>query len=62
MSRIEIDHYTIEIIPKSDEDPGKHEDDHHHDHDHHVESQSEYEDFDLFKLPVLVQARDNVTL
>ena len=64
VSDIEIDNYKIEIVPKSDQHPGKHGDGGKHiDHvDHHGESHNQYQNFDLFRLPVSVRAWDNVTL
>ena len=58
ISDIEIDQYKIEIVPRGEQHPGKHEeeeaeDQHDHGHyDHQEEDQDEYENFDLFRLPV----------
>ena len=69
ISDIEIDQYKVEIVPRGEQHPSKHEDEaeaedqHDHGHyDHQETDQDEFENFDLFRLPVTVRAWDNVTL
>ena len=65
ISDIEIDQYKIEIVPRGEQHPSKHDDedgeDQHVGHyDHQADNQDE--NFDLFRLAVTVRAWDNVTL
>ena len=67
ISDIEIDQYKIEIVPRGEQHPSKHDDeegeDQHDSHyDHQEEDQDELENFNLFRLPVTIRAWDNVTL
>ena len=66
ISDIEIDQYKIEIVPRGEQLPSKHDEDEEADdqHDRHYDHQedNQNENFDLFRLPVTVRAWDNVTL
>ena len=65
ISDIEIDQYKIEIVPRGEQHPSKHDDedgeDRHVGHYDHQEDNQD-ENFDLFRLAVTVRAWDNVTL
>ena len=61
ISDIEIDKYNIAIVPQSGQSPSKHQESEDQ-HSRHRERHDRYENFDLFRLPVAIEARDNVTL